>query len=84
MEPCNALQHIEYIEDLKLILPQLASALRWDCHTSEWPMERRVPATGSTWPWRRPLLEFLVEYAEITEQRDFICDLYWSLVCTLL
>ena len=47
-------------------------------------MERRVPSTGSTWPWRRPLLEFLVEYAEITEQRDFICDLYWSLVCVLL
>lgn len=68
-------------QDLKLILPQLAAALRWDCHTSEWPMERRVPSTGSTWPWRRPLLEFLVEYAEITEQRDFICDLYWSLVC---
>ena len=77
-EPCNI------DEDLKLILPQLAAALRWDCHTSEWPMERRVPSTGSTWPWRRPLLEFLVEYAEITEQRDFICDLYWSLVCVLL
>ena len=67
-------------EDLKLILPQLASALRWDCHTTEWPVERKVPSNGI---WRRPLLEFLVEYAQITEQRDFICDLYWALVCSL-
>lgn len=69
-------------QDLKLILPQLAAALRWDCHISEWPVERKVPSTGSC-TWRRPLLEFLVEFAEITQQRDFICDLYWALVCYL-
>lgn len=49
-------------QDLKLILPQLASALCWDCHTPQWPWERKVPGEG----FRRPLLEFLVEFAEMT------------------
>ena len=29
-------------QDLKLILPQLAVALRWDCHCSQWPWERKA------------------------------------------
>jgi len=58
---------------LRLILPQLAIALRWDvqAHTHD--------ARGDT--CGRPLLDFLIQYILITRRPDFLSDLYWNLVC---
>lgn len=58
---------------LKLIMPQLALALKWDCHTREWRVPRKVPVTDQCTQYRRPLLEFLLEFAETTQQTDFVC-----------
>jgi len=88
---------------LKLILPQLALALRWDSPAAgssassavargDSRRSRGVAAEGGVMGdieegralktcVGRPLLDFLVRYSLITQQSDFLSELYWTLYC---
>lgn len=69
---------------LKLILPQLALALRWDDDGERDKGEDDLEAASRSAAAElshRPLLGFLIRYGLVTQQADFMSDLYWALVC---
>lgn len=89
-EPWAQEQAVANDDVLRLILPQLALALRWDStsarSSSHNPRPRDGGASGRDAVAAndfgdRPLLRFLIRYAIGTRQADIISDLYWALVC---
>jgi len=67
---------------VRLIMPQLAAALRWELEPSP-PMEAgQVDLDAqSEAPGGRPLFDFLLGYASATKHPEVVSELYWALVC---
>ncbi|CAE7446799.1 pikE, partial [Symbiodinium microadriaticum] len=67
---------------VRLIMPQLAAALRWELESSspreaeQVDLEAQSEASAG-----RPLFNFLLGYASATKQPEVVSELYWALVC---